>query len=82
MQYEVWQKNSPKEFKKKLIRDFIENTVIYARAHIELRRSELPPMDYPAYQERHNRILQWISYIEFQEHTIQELESEKLDHFL
>jgi len=82
MDYNTWNKQSPLEFKKKLLKTFIEQTVYYANDHIMTRQSELVRKDTSELETSCHRLLKWFSYIEFQQHTLNELESDKLDQFI
>lgn len=75
-------KNSPLEFKKKLLQYFIENTIGYANQHIKERREELNRAPASEIETRCFRLTKWTSYVEFQNHTLLELQGEKLDGFL
>jgi|GEM_PF-3395114 len=80
MDYDTF-KSAPLEFKKKLISDFIENTLQYADAHIKTRQEELPHTPASQLEEKAHRLLKWLGYVEFQKHTLAELKTDKLDDF-
>jgi len=82
MDYDAWNLESPLEFKKILLKNFIEKTVKYAEDHIKFRQSQIINEEISELEKKNLRMLKWISYIEFQKHTLAELDSDKLDHFL
>jgi hypothetical protein len=81
MDYDTFD-GAPLEFKKKLIANFIENTIEYANDHIKQRQSELSVTDAAELEQKTLRIVKWLGYIEFQRHTLGELETDKLDRFI
>ncbi|MDH4262361.1 MAG: hypothetical protein OEV78_04875 [Spirochaetia bacterium] len=82
MDYDTWNNQSPLEYKKKLLKDFIGQTVKYANEHIKMRQSELALKNVSELETSCSRLLKWLSYVEFQQHTLKELESDKLDPFI
>ena len=81
--YIMWKKSAPAEYKKKLLEDFLHKTIEYAEHHIGTRIPELPKTAEIPQELEHkiNRLAKWISYIEFQRHTLGELEKGQLEDF-
>jgi len=69
------------ESQKAIVRRFVEQTMDYARNEIEVRTAEIQTLPDDQKGERVRRLYQWISYLEFQEHTLKELSGDKLDRF-
>jgi len=82
MDYEKWLSECPLHYKKKLIADFIQETVVYAENHIEVRVNEIQNGKQPDREQKIKRISKWFSYIEFQKHTLKELQTEKIDRMI
>ncbi|MES0490521.1 MAG: hypothetical protein ABUK01_11040 [Leptospirales bacterium] len=83
--YESWLRTSPLEYKKELLKTFVEQTVDYAEQHIKQRQEELSLVsqeDKDEIAKRQERLAKWNSYIEFQDHTLEELSGEKLNRFI
>ena len=87
--YEKWLLDSPMKYQKKLVASFIQKTIHYSEKHIQQRTRELNETlsdmtDTPGSEEiidKKKRIEMWKSYIEFQNHTLTELKSDKLNDF-
>lgn len=82
MDYKEWYSETPLEFKKQIIRNFIQNTLQYADAHVKLRLSEITQQNELTLEDKCQRLMKWIGYIEFQKHTLKELDTDKLDYLL
>jgi hypothetical protein len=82
MDYKTWLKTSPLEFKKTLIESFISNTVAYANDHVAMRKNEISSANINDLEEKISRIEKWLAYIEFQQHTLNELEGCKIDNLI
>ena len=82
MNYEKWLSSAPLEYKKKLIAQFIQKTREYAEDHVALRITEIQNADRIETEQKINRISKWFAYVEFQEHTLKELQSENIDKFV
>lgn len=63
---------------KKVVLSFLEKTIAYAEKHIE-KIKDLS--QYPEEEQilRQKRLEAWQSYVEFQKHTIKEIQAGKLD---
>lgn len=77
--YKEWLEQAPLEFQKKLVQDFTNFTIEYAQTHVEKGQKELAELSADQLQERLTRLQKWISYIEFQEHTLGEFKGTRLD---
>jgi len=83
--FENWLSASPLEFKKRLLQNFLEQTVIYAQEHMKQRETELSHVSKEFIDEilqRQERLAKWAAYVEFQNHTLDELKGEKIDRFI
>lgn len=86
-EYRQWADEAPHEHKKELIRRFTQKTLSYAHEHIAMREKELHEIESCSgspeeIARKKKRLLLWRGYVEFQEHTLTELEGEKLDSFI
>ncbi len=94
--FEQWLRNVPPKYKKKLITLFVQNTVDYATDHLRMRLSELEQNEAISKEasedekreavadteHRLDRLKKWVSYIDFQQHTLQELAGSKIDRLI
>lgn len=88
--YRQWLHSAPLEYKKKLIAAFVENTLEYGRNHLQTRLKEsalletksLDAGERAEIERRLQRLVKWSAYLEFQEHTLEELTTQKLDEMI
>jgi len=74
--YLEWVANSPDEFRRRFIKSFIEHTIEYGKNHLK-EKLQQPPSPEQA-EEFSIRTLKWIGYLEFQNHALEEIETERL----
>lgn len=77
--YKLWLQNTPLSFQKKLVEDFTLFSIDYANKHIVKRQEESQTVSIEQLSNHVLRLQKWLNYVEFQEHTLEELKTKKLD---